>query len=116
MGLLLKLLRRNVHRFLNLRRRQSFAQPRRHALESEIDARRCLESLVTQRMPRPGRITLTAMLNDAGRIVGEFTVARATEAPEFHVFDRCRRRSTTRDGSGAPPDGWASGSRCLGSV
>ena len=37
-------------------------------------------------MPAPGRITLTAMLNDAGRIVGEFTVARATEADEFHLF------------------------------
>ena len=41
-----------------------------------------LSSLLTARMPAPGRITLTAMLNDAGRIVGEFTVARR---------DRCRR-------------------------
>ena len=38
-----------------------------------------LSSLLTQRMPAPGRITLTAMLNEAGRIVGEFTVARASE-------------------------------------
>ncbi len=45
-----------------------------------------LSSLLTARMPAPGRITLTAMLNDAGRIVGEFTVARASEADEFHVF------------------------------
>jgi dimethylglycine dehydrogenase len=45
-----------------------------------------LSSLLTQRMPAPGRITLTAMLNDQGRIVGEFTVARATEADEFHLF------------------------------
>ena len=45
-----------------------------------------LASLLTQRMPAPGRITLTAMLNDAGRIVGEFTVARASEADEFHLF------------------------------
>ncbi|MGP1674168.1 MAG: FAD-dependent oxidoreductase, partial [Candidatus Limnocylindrales bacterium] len=29
-----------------------------------------LSSLLTRRMPAPGRITLTAMLNDAGRIVG----------------------------------------------
>ena len=36
-----------------------------------------LSSLLTARMPAPGRITLTAMLNDAGRIVGEFTVARS---------------------------------------
>src|SRR5262249_8148975 len=45
-----------------------------------------LSSLVTQRMPAVGRITLTAMLNDAGRIVGEFTVARPTEAEEFYLF------------------------------
>jgi dimethylglycine dehydrogenase len=45
-----------------------------------------LSSLLTARMPAPGRITLTAMLNDAGRIVGEFTVARASDADEFHLF------------------------------
>jgi dimethylglycine dehydrogenase len=45
-----------------------------------------LSSLLTQRMPAPGRITLTAMLNEAGRIVGEFTVARASEASEYHLF------------------------------
>ena len=37
-------------------------------------------------MPVAGRITLTAMLNDQGRIVGEFTVARASEAEEFYLF------------------------------
>jgi dimethylglycine dehydrogenase len=45
-----------------------------------------LSSLLTQKMPNPGRITLTAMLNDQGRIVGEFTVARASDADEFHLF------------------------------
>jgi len=45
-----------------------------------------LSSLLTTRMPQPGRITLTAMLNDAGRIVGEFTVARPTEADEYYLF------------------------------
>ena len=45
-----------------------------------------LSSLLTARMPAVGRITLTAMLNDAGRIVGEFTVARPTEADEFFLF------------------------------
>ena len=45
-----------------------------------------LSSMLTARMPAPGRITLTAMLNEAGRIVGEFTVARATAADEFHLF------------------------------
>jgi dimethylglycine dehydrogenase len=37
-------------------------------------------------MPAPGRIILTAMLNDAGRIVGEFTVARPSEADEYFLF------------------------------
>jgi dimethylglycine dehydrogenase len=37
-------------------------------------------------MPEPGRITLTAMLNEAGRIVGEFTVARPTDADEYFLF------------------------------
>ena len=45
-----------------------------------------LSSLLTARMPALGRITLTAMLNEAGRIVGEFTVARPTEADEFYLF------------------------------
>jgi dimethylglycine dehydrogenase len=45
-----------------------------------------LSSLLTARMPAPGRITLTAMLNEAGRIVGEFTVARAGAADEFYLF------------------------------
>src|SRR5204863_2986400 len=29
---------------------------------------------------------LTAMLTDTGRIVGEFTVGRASDAPVYHVF------------------------------
>jgi len=45
-----------------------------------------LSSLLTQRMPAPARITLTAMLNDVGRIVGEFTVARPSEADEWYLF------------------------------
>jgi dimethylglycine dehydrogenase len=45
-----------------------------------------LSSLLTQRMPAPGRITLTGMLNDAGRIVGEFTVARPGEGEEYLLF------------------------------
>ena len=44
-----------------------------------------LLSLLTNRMPAIGRIVLTAMLNDQGRIVGEFTVARAGEE-EFFLF------------------------------
>jgi len=45
-----------------------------------------LSSLLTQRMPAPGRITLTAMLNEAGRIVGEFTVARPDESDVYDLF------------------------------
>ena len=45
-----------------------------------------LSSLLTARMPAPGRIALTAMLNDAGRIVGEFTVARAPPRDEYYLF------------------------------
>ena len=44
-----------------------------------------LSSLLTNRMPREGRIVLTAMLNDAGRIIGEFTVARAG-GEDFFLF------------------------------
>jgi dimethylglycine dehydrogenase len=44
-----------------------------------------LSSLLTNRMPKVGRIVLTAMLNDAGRIVGEFTVARAG-VEDFFLF------------------------------
>jgi dimethylglycine dehydrogenase len=59
-------------------------------------------------MPAVGRITLTAMLNDAGRIVGEFTVARPTDAEEFYLFgslpaevhhSRWFRHHLPRDGS-----------------
>ncbi len=42
-----------------------------------------LASLLTAAMPKVGRITLTAMLNQQGRIVGEFTVARAGEDHYF---------------------------------
>ncbi len=50
-----------------------------------LGAEAWLSSLLTNRMPKVGRIVLTAMLNDAGRIVGEFTVARAG-AEEFFLF------------------------------
>ena len=44
-----------------------------------------LSSLLTNRMPAVGRIALTAMLNERGRIEGEFTVARAG-AEHFFLF------------------------------
>jgi len=44
-----------------------------------------LQGLFTNKLPRVGRINLTAMLNADGRIVGEFSVAR-TGADEFFLF------------------------------
>ena len=44
-----------------------------------------LSSLLTNRMPKVGRIVLTAMLNPAGRIEGEFTVARLAD-DRFFLF------------------------------
>ena len=41
-----------------------------------------LQSLFTNRLPKIGRTSLTAMLNPAGRIVGEFSVSRLGEATE----------------------------------
>ena len=45
-----------------------------------------LSSLLTAKLPAPGRITLTAMLNEGGRIVGEFTVARPDDTDEYFLF------------------------------
>ena len=47
-----------------------------------------LSSLLTNRLPAVGRIALTAMLNPAGRIVAEFTVAHAAGdgAPEEYLL------------------------------
>jgi dimethylglycine dehydrogenase len=44
-----------------------------------------LSSLLTSRIPAIGRIVLTAMLNEGGRILGEFTIARAGEE-DFFLF------------------------------
>lgn len=50
------------------------------------DGEAWLSSLLTAKMPAAGRITLTAMLNKGGRIVGEFTVARPDEGDEWFLF------------------------------
>jgi dimethylglycine dehydrogenase len=42
-----------------------------------------LQGLFTNRLPKPGRIALTPMLNPDGRIVGEFSVARTGEESFF---------------------------------
>ncbi len=44
-----------------------------------------LQGLFTNRLPKVGRIALTAMLNPQGRIVGEFSVARVGD-DEFFLF------------------------------
>ncbi len=44
-----------------------------------------LQGLVTNRLPRVGRINLTALLNEHGKIIGEFSVARLDEN-EFYIF------------------------------
>lgn len=36
-----------------------------------------LSRLMTNRMPKPGRIVLTPMLNEAGKLIGDFTIACA---------------------------------------
>ena len=49
------------------------------------DAEGWLSHLLTNRMPRQGRLTLSPMLNEAGKVIGDFTVAKA--APErFFLF------------------------------
>jgi dimethylglycine dehydrogenase len=44
-----------------------------------------LQGLFTNRLPKVGRISLTAMLNDHGHVIGEFSVARLGE-DEFLLF------------------------------
>jgi len=38
-----------------------------------------LDRLMTNRMPKPGRIVLSPMLNEFGKLIGDFTIARAGE-------------------------------------
>jgi dimethylglycine dehydrogenase len=49
------------------------------------DAAEWLQGLFTNRLPRPGRINLTAMLNHHGHVIGEFSVARLA-VDEFLLF------------------------------
>jgi dimethylglycine dehydrogenase len=44
-----------------------------------------LNHMLPNRMPALGRIVLTPMLNDNGRLIGDFTVARVA-ADTFHIF------------------------------
>ncbi len=44
-----------------------------------------LSHLLANRMPPKGRLTLTPMLNEAGKLIGDFTVAKADDE-RFYVF------------------------------
>jgi dimethylglycine dehydrogenase len=50
---------------------------------SGAGAERYLSRLMTNTMPRTGRIVLTPMLNDNGKLIGDFTIARASEETFF---------------------------------
>ncbi len=38
-----------------------------------------LSRLMTNKMPKPGRLILTPMLNEAGKLIGDFTIAKAKD-------------------------------------
>lgn len=44
-----------------------------------------LSHLLANKMPRTGRLTLTPMLNEAGKLIGDFTVAKL-EDETFYIF------------------------------
>ncbi|MGF7161152.1 dimethylglycine dehydrogenase [Rhodoligotrophos appendicifer] len=44
-----------------------------------------LSRLMTNRMPRTGRLVLTPMLNESGKLIGDFTIAKAGE-DRFFMF------------------------------
>jgi dimethylglycine dehydrogenase len=52
---------------------------------SGADAAAWLDRMLVNRMPREGRMTLSPMLNDEGKLIGDFTVARVG-ANRFIVF------------------------------
>ncbi len=66
-----------------------------------------LDRLMTNRLPKLGRIVLTPMLNDAGKLIGDFTIARAgaerfmiwgsLAATKYHL--RWFERHQPKDGS-----------------
>ncbi|RWL03389.1 MAG: FAD-dependent oxidoreductase [Mesorhizobium sp.] len=68
-----------------------------------------LNRLMTNRMPKTGRIVLTPMLNDFGRLIGDFTIAKAGEerfmiwsssaAQKYHM--RWFEKHLPKDGRGA---------------
>ncbi|RWK55374.1 FAD-dependent oxidoreductase [Mesorhizobium sp.] len=69
-----------------------------------------LNRLMTNRMPKTGRIVLTPMLNEFGRLIGDFTIAKAGEerfmiwsssaAQKYHM--RWFEKHLPKEGPGAP--------------
>ncbi len=53
-----------------------------------VSARKWLDSILANNMPKPGRIVLTPMLNAVGKLIGDFTVSclESTTAEEFFIF------------------------------
>ena len=50
-----------------------------------LDAKSWLSGLFTNRIPAPGRMALSPMLNEQGKLIGDFTVA-ALDANSYYVF------------------------------
>jgi dimethylglycine dehydrogenase len=80
-----------------------------------------LSRLMTNKMPKTGRIVLTPMLNEAGKLIGDFTIAKAattasimwgsSQAQKYHMrwFERiCPRMARCdpplRHDAGRPVD------------
>ena len=51
----------------------------------ELAEQAFLDRLMTNRMPKPGRIVLSPMLNESGKLIGDFTIA-AKDAATFMVW------------------------------
>ncbi|NRG18779.1 GcvT family protein [Rhizobiales bacterium] len=50
-----------------------------------VGAETWLNRLMTNRMPKPGRIILTPMLNERGKLIGDFTIAKVADG-RFYMW------------------------------
>ena len=75
------------------RRRHRDRQFRQISSSPARGAERFLSRLMTNRMPRRGRLVLTPMLNQRGKLIGDFTIAKAGDEPLPASGVRARRRS-----------------------
>ena len=75
-------------------------------------ARDFLARILTNRLPAAGRIALSPMLNEDGRLIGDFTVAalpgdsRSEGSERLMVFGRCSRGIPPAVVRRSPADGW----------